>query len=466
MSGKRSAERSEKSISLPLFAEQIDKSWDWARLDSLAEVIDCPHSTPVLTDTGPYIARSQDIRTGVFRTESAGRVSEETYAERNRRAEPTHGDLLYSREGTYFGIAAAIPRHARVCLGQRMVLIRPKQGLDPDFLRYWLNSPHLSRHIHGFRDGSVAERLNLPTIRALPVAFPGIADQRMIAGSLSALDDKIALLLATNATLEAIAQAIFKSWFVDFDPVRAKAEGRDPEGVPPEVADQFPSEFENSELGAIPKGWKIQSFEGHFEVVRGLSYKGSCLTISTDPKGVPMHNLNSVLEGGGYKYAGLKFYNGEFKEKHQIRAGDLIVANTEQGHKHLLIGFPAIVPARIGKEGLFSHHLYRVRPLATSSVRNQFAYRLLLTPSVREQVIGCSNGTTVNMLKADGLSKPRFVCPPSTLIQEFDELALPIQQKQECNVTQAESLTNLRDTLLPRLMSGKLRIQEVAEVSG
>lgn len=246
--------------------------------------------------------------------------------------------------------------------------------------------------------------------------------------------------------------------------MRAKAGGRDPECMPLEVEDLFPCEFEDSEVGAIPKGWRVSSLEEHLDVVRGLSYKGSGLTDANDSGGVPMHNLNSVLEGGGYKYAGLKFYKGEFKEKHKIKNGDLIVANTEQGHKHLLIGCPAIVPSRIGKVGVFSHHLYRVRPLPTSPVRSQFAYRLLLTPAVREQVIGCSNGTTVNMLKADGLSMPRFVCPPSTLIQMFDDLAQAIQQKQESNVSQIENLAELRDTLLPRLLSGKVHIQNVEDL--
>lgn len=330
--------------------------------------------------------------------------------------------------------------------------------LNNRFLYYALD--HLAPTFTAAARGTTTLFITLPMLKALPVPVPPQEIQTEIVRTLQSLDDKITLLRETNATLETIAQAIFKSWFVDFDPVRAKAEGRDPEGVPPEVADLFPSEFEESELGAIPKGWGVQSFVDHFDVVRGISYKGSGLTNSTDPEGVPMHNLNSVLEGGGYKYAGLKFYRGDFKEKHQVRAGDLIVANTEQGHKHLLIGFPAIVPFRIGKIGLFSHHLYRVRPLASSPIRSQFAYRLLLTPAVREQVIGCSNGTTVNMLKVDGLTKPRFVCPPSNLIQEFDELALSIQRKQECNVTQAENLAELRDTLLPRLMSGKLRITE------
>ncbi len=220
-----------------------------------------------------------------------------------------------------------------------------------------------------------------------------MSEQKWIGSLSTSVFDKIITLRETNATLEAISQAIYKSWFMDFDPVRAKAEGRDPEGVPPEVADLFPSEFEESELGAIPNGWRIANFADHFDVVRGLSYKGSGLTDASDPEGVPMHNLNSVLEGGGYKYAGLKFYKGEFKPKHEIKPGDLIVANTEQGHKHLLIGFPALIPGTFSNGAIFSHHLYRVRTLPTSSTGSMFAYRLMLTPAVREQIIGCSNGS-------------------------------------------------------------------------
>ena len=104
------------------------------------------------------------------------------YRERTKRTEPTYGDLFYSREGTYFGIAAEAPRNYRVCLGQRMVLIRPNsQSVDFHYLRYWLNSPVMEAHIHGFRDGSVAERLNLPTIRILPVLLPSLPKQRAIA---------------------------------------------------------------------------------------------------------------------------------------------------------------------------------------------------------------------------------------------------------------------------------------------
>ena len=158
-------------LHMPLGSLQRPHGRDWVRLDEICHgIYDCPHSTPELTDYGPLLARSQDIRTGVFRWESAAHVSEQTYAERIARAEPRPGDILYSREGTYFGIAAEIPVEKKVCLGQRMVLIRPRpQELNSRFLRYWLNSPTLFDHILGFRDGSVAERLNMPTILELPV---------------------------------------------------------------------------------------------------------------------------------------------------------------------------------------------------------------------------------------------------------------------------------------------------------
>ena len=137
---------------------------------------------------------TQDVLTGVFLTNSAAHVSEDAYYERTKRAVPRLGDLLYSREGTYYGIAAEVPARVRVCLGQRLVLIRPdKAALDFRFLRYWLNSPVMGAYINGFRDGSVAERLNLPTIRSLPILIPPIEEQRVIAGALGAFDDKIAV---------------------------------------------------------------------------------------------------------------------------------------------------------------------------------------------------------------------------------------------------------------------------------
>lgn len=186
---------STKSLHLPSHSNELPNGWTWLRLDdACAGIFDCPHSTPKLVSAGPLIVRSQDMISGVFRIEQAAKVSEDTYLERTSKVAPERGDLFYSREGTYFGIAAEVPEHTRVCLGQRMVLIRPKPSvIDFRFLRYWLNSPIMASHTHGYRDGTVAERLNLPTIRALPVIVPPLFEQRAIAHILGTLDDKIEL---------------------------------------------------------------------------------------------------------------------------------------------------------------------------------------------------------------------------------------------------------------------------------
>jgi type I restriction enzyme S subunit len=192
---------STNALHIPSTAAALPAGWGWERLEDVCSgVFDCPHSTPELTPDGPLIVRSQDIRSGVFRVDEAAHVSEDTYRERISRAEPVFGDLLYSRDGTSFGITAEVPPGTRVCLGQRMVLLKPEPTtVHFRFLRYWLNSPVMARHSHGHRDGTVAERLNLPTIRGLPVALPPLSEQPAIAHILGTLDDEIERTLPTSS---------------------------------------------------------------------------------------------------------------------------------------------------------------------------------------------------------------------------------------------------------------------------
>jgi type I restriction enzyme S subunit len=192
----------------------------------------------------------------------------------------------------------------------------------------------------------------LASLRSIKVRLPPISEQRAISALLGVLDDKIELNRQMNDTLEATARAIFKSWFIDFDPVRGTAT------APEDIRGLFPDRLVDSPLGPMLEGWEVAPLGEHVEVTRGLSYSGSALA----DKGMPLHNLNSVLEGGGYKYGGIKHYAGEYRARDLVEPGDVIVANTEQGHRFLLIGCPALVPRTFGEQGLFSHHLYRVRP--------------------------------------------------------------------------------------------------------
>ncbi|NJL76715.1 MAG: hypothetical protein HC892_18525 [Saprospiraceae bacterium] len=170
-----------------------------------------------------------------------------------------------------------------------------------------------------------------------------------------------------------------------------------------------------------------------------------------------MHNLNSVYEGGGYKYEGIKYYTGEYKDRHLIQPGSIIVTNTEQGHDFRLIGFPAIVPKTFGQKGLFSQHIYKLVPLNKSYLSNEFIYYLLMAPAVREQIIAATNGSTVNMLAIDGLQRPQFKLPPKELVDDFTFIVSNYWKKKTINQTQISTLTALRDTLLPKLMSGEIK---------
>ena len=323
-------------------------------------------------------------------------------------------------------------------------------GNDERFAYYFLKL----FDFRAYNSGSAQPSLNRNFIHPVPVDVPPLPEQRAIAHILGTLDDKIELNRRLNQTLEATARAVFQSWFVDFDPVHAKAEGRDP-GLAKQLADLCPDSFEDSDLGAIPTGWRVLPLAECADAARGLSYKGSALSDS----GLPMHNLNSIYEGGGYKHEGIKHYKGDYSPHHLVRAGDLIVANTEQGHNRLLIGYAAIVPARFDGESLFSHHIYRVRPRSSSGLTPDYLCHLLNTRVMHDTVSGYANGTTVNMLPIDGLQSPLVVVPPSVIVRGFDGLAEAARKRHGEMMDASRTLSTLRDTLLPKLISGELRVK-------
>jgi type I restriction enzyme, S subunit len=293
---------------------------------------------------------------------------------------------------------------------------------------------YLKSNLRYLDSGSAQSQITIENLKRIEITLPPLPRQSRIASILSSLDDKIELNLRMNKTLEAIAQAIFKEWFVDF---------------------RFPG-FDGEMVDGLPKGWDKSKFMNHLDVVRGLSYKGSGLTLHGE--GVPMNNLNSIYEGGGYKFEGIKYYKGEYKERHVTRPGDIIVTNTEQGHRYLLIGYPAVVPHYFGETTIFSHHIYRVQPTKNSYLTSQFIYYSIMQPAIRDEIVGCCNGTTVNMLKIDGLQRPNIILPPKDLVMKFSEFVQSIWLRKETNYVENQTLTQLRDTILPKLMTGKIKV--------
>jgi len=252
--------------------------------------------------------------------------------------------------------------------------------------------------------------------------LPPLPEQLAIAEVLGALDDKISLLRETNATLEAIAQAIFKSWFLDFDPVRAKAEGREPEGVPPEVADLFPSEFEESELGAIPKGWVVEKVD---KVLDRLTSKVKFTKDQVKPVG-----LIPVLEQGASLVSGFHDGTAQFK----ATPSDPIFIFGD----HTCVFHLSCEPFDIGPNVIPLRGAVRPTLWTFYAVKEKQAFE-----EYRRHWME--------------LIAKFIVVAPMPICEGYSRIASDIHCRIEANFRQVRNLTDLRDTLLPRLMSGKLQ---------
>jgi len=335
-----------------------------------------------------------------------------------------NGDIVIARTGATTGYNRTIQSVQNAVFASYLIRykINPQKA-DPFYVGYNLKSYEWKGYVENIMGGSAQPGANAQQFANYEFLLPPLPEQQAIAEVLGSLDDKIDLLHRNNRILEEMAETLFLQWFV----VEA---GND---------------------------WDKVLLGDFVSVLRGLSYKGSGLTERNDPKAVPMVNLNSIYERGSFKHEGIKYYNGEYKVRHEVYPGDVIVANTEQGHEYRLIGYPAIVPRRLGKKGIFSQHVFKVIP-KTDRLTSHFLYHLLSTPSVHDQIIGATNGTTVNMLSAVGIEKAEVSLPKNNEIREFEDLVTPVYKKKEDNEDHIHTLEQLRDTLLPKLMSGEVRV--------
>jgi type I restriction enzyme S subunit len=325
-----------------------------------------------------------------------------------------------------------------------MVLIRPKKHiLDFRFLCHWLNSPIMAAHIHGYRDGSVAERLNLPTIRALPVVVPPLQVQRAIAHILGTLDDKIELNRCMSETLEAMARALFKSWFVDFDPVRAKAEGRDP-GLPKPLANLFPDSFEDSELGEIPRGWRLSRLGDEVETLLG---------------GTPSRDAASFW-GGDIPWIN----SGKANEFRIVEPSEFITqAGLESSATKLLPARTtviAITGATLGQVSITEiatcANQSIVGVLGAAALPSEFIY--FWVKENLDRLIASQTGGAQQHINKNNVNELPIICPGESVVNAYMRTTRVTFDRIKENCFESRTLGALRDTLLPRLISGELRV--------
>lgn len=372
-------------------------------------------------EEGISLIRSQNVLDLDFTLDGLAYIDQQQ-ADDLANVEVQKQDVLINITGDSVARVCMVPdRVLPARVNQHVSILRADPSeLNPQYLKYYLiNKITKQALLNIANSGATRNALTKGQLESFPILLPPLPEQKAIAAILSSFDDKIELLRRQNKTLESITQLTFDKWFV--------------------------KDADNK--------WELTTLAQHISVSRGLSYKGSGLT--DDKSSVPMHNLNSVYEGGGYKYEGIKYYNEDYRDRHVIKAGDIIVANTEQGHEYRLIGFPAIVPDIFGHTGIFSQHIYKVDMLDTTYLTSQFIYYLMMTPKVREQIIGATNGTTVNMLAIAGLRYPEFNLPPKDMVLRYSDIVQGHWKKQSENHKQMHTLIRLRDLLLPKLMKGE-----------
>ncbi len=317
-------------------------------------------------------------------------------------------------------------------------------GNSPRFAYYLLKTLNLA----AYNSGSAQPSLNRNFIYSMPVRVPIRHEQESIVAMLRALDDRIALLRETNATLEAIAQALFKSWFVDFDPVHAKQQGIAPAGMDEATAALFPDSFEESASGLIPKGWKSSTLgEVASYLNRGISPKyietGGVLVINQ--KCIRDFTLD-LSKARRHDVVQRKI------DGRELQIGDVLVNSTGVG----TLGRVAQVVA-LNEAAIVDSHVTVVRG-ADQLSWNYLGLALMRRQAEIEMLGEGSTGQTE--LSRARLGLLDVVVPDKRILEAFDDATLALRLRVSANLQQAQTLATLRDTLLPRLISGQLRLPQ------
>lgn len=418
-------------------------------LDVCELIIDCEHKTAPTQETGHPSIRTPNIGRGRLILDGVNRVSEETYRLWTKRAVPLPGDLIMAREAPV-GNVAMIPEGLRPCLGQRTLLIRPDRTMvEPSFLNYFLNGPHVQGLIQAKTNGATVEHLNMKDVRTMDLPTPPpLPVQRRIAGILSAYDELIENSQRRIRLLEAMARALYREWFVHFrfpghdhsaGVPNWTAQGR-PEGVSAmDGAHQKPPRV-TSPLGDIPQGWEVKPFSALASYVNGYAFKPDDWGKEGKPI-VKIKELKAGITGDTPRNPG-----DGIPTKYNVRNGDVLFSWSADLDTYLWMG---------GK-GLLNQHLFNVVPF--EDISRAFCFHALKESMPRFRAL--SLGATMHHIKRSALDQVFTLLPPAGLRKRFEVLVEPMHQQLITLSKHIQNLRRTRDLLLPRLLSGQVNFKE------
>lgn len=405
---------------------------------------------------GVAFIRAADMDGGRVLFDQAERINEVARA-RIRKGIGCPGDVLLSHKGTVGKVALASDNAPPYVCSPQTTFWRTLDAnrLDRRYLYSYLRSPDFRAQLASRKgETDMADYVSLTAQRQLRVALPGVSIQREIGATVGALDARIDLLRQTNATLESIAQALFKSWFIDFDPVRAKAEGREPLGLDAATAALFPAEFEES----IPAGWRMGTLET-------LCAQGGGL-IQTGPFGSQLHASDYEDQGlpvvmpqdldgrriSTDRVARVSVVHVERLARHKLQPGDVVFSRRGDVGRHA-----AVTEVEAGWLCGTGCLLVRPGPRWPSPA---YVSQALATPEATDWLKRHAVGATMPNLNTGILGALPMLLPSNPVLAAFESVCGALEARITKNRAQALALSELRDTLLPRLISGKLRLPE------
>jgi len=416
--------------------------------DAGVQLIDCVHKTPPAQEEGvPYIA-IPNLQEGRVVIDGARKITKEDMLAWNVKCDPTPGDVILSRRCNP-GVTAVVPSDFEGSLGQNLVILRSTKGrLDQAFFRWAARSPQWWNEVNRYLNvGAVFDSLRCADIPKFEIPLPPQEEQKAIAHVLGTLDEKIELNRKTNETLEGIAKALFKSWFVDFDPVRAKAEGR-PTGLPDESSELFPDSFEESELGEIPNGWRF----GDLNDLANLNPES--WSAKNHPSELMYVDLSGTKNGKIEETIAYKWSDAPSRARRVLKEGDTIIGTVRPGNR----SFSLI--QRVGLTGSTGFAVIRPKQLFNTSL----LYVASTSDESIDRLARLADGGAYPAVRPDVVMETPITVPSEPIQMLFGEMTDSLFRKISFNEQESAVLGQLRDTLLPRLISGELRVPDAEKM--
>ncbi len=457
---------------------------DWIVSDAQSyctKIADGTHDSPKQSATGNLLVTSKNIIDGELDLSKSYFISEEDYSKINRRSKVDKNDVLLSMIGTV-GQACVVEQEPNFAI-KNVGLLKNDDPIKAKWLYFYLSSPKAQQLIKERLKGTTQQYLSLGEIRKLPVFYPESHDvMKRVVCFLDSLRKKIIINNSVSRTLEQMAQALFKSWFVNFEPVKAKMaaleaggsqenatlaamtaiSGKDADALAvferehPEqyaelkaTAELFPSAMQESELGAIPEGWLVKPLGDSLEIKRGGSPRP--IKDFIRPTGYPWVKIaDATASISPFLFKTSEFIKEEgLKKTVYLRKGDLILSNSATPGLPKFLQLDACI-----------HDGWLYFP-KISNYTDTYLYFLFL--KIRRELVAKGNGSVFTNLKTDILREHLAVLPECKIVNRFSVLALSYLDAIKANEITINSLSCIRDTLLPKLLSGEITLPEAEQ---